>query len=85
MPLQLDDSNATVKFYRTESGAEPVREWLYGLSQIDRKMIGDDIKTVQFGWPKRCTRHALGAQIEGGFVGGADSTGVSRRSRCIHG
>lgn len=41
----------TVKFYRTESGAEPVREWLYGLSQMDRKMIGDDIKTVQFGWP----------------------------------
>jgi phage-related protein len=28
-----------------------VREWLRDLSAIDRKTIGDDIKTVQFGWP----------------------------------
>lgn len=28
-----------------------MREWLRDLSAIDRKTIGDDIKTVQFGWP----------------------------------
>jgi phage-related protein len=38
-------------FYRTEAGGEPVREWLKGLSPEDRKRIGEDIKTVEFGWP----------------------------------
>lgn len=38
-------------FYRTEAGGEPVREWLRGLSPEDRKRIGEDIKTVEFGWP----------------------------------
>jgi phage-related protein len=40
-----------VIFYKTESGNEPVREWLKSLSRNDRKIIGEDIKTVQFGWP----------------------------------
>lgn len=40
-----------VRFFRTDAGAEPVREWLKDLPGIDRKTIGDDIKTVQFGWP----------------------------------
>ena len=41
-----------VFFYRTEAGGEPVREWLKNLpSQEDRKRIGEDIKTVEFGWP----------------------------------
>ena len=39
-------------FYRTEGGGEPVRDWLKGLpSSQDRKRIGEDIKTVEFGWP----------------------------------
>ena len=40
-----------VRFYRTGAGREPVREWLLGLRQEDKKAIGEDIKTVQFGWP----------------------------------
>ncbi|PWB51990.1 MAG: hypothetical protein C3F18_08690 [Nitrosomonadales bacterium] len=40
-----------VRFFRTESGAEPVHEWLRDLPAPDRKTIGEDIKTVQFGWP----------------------------------
>jgi phage-related protein len=28
-----------------------VREWLKGLSPDDRKRIGEDTKTVEFGWP----------------------------------
>ena len=28
-----------------------MREWLKRLSQEDRKRIGEDIKTVEFGWP----------------------------------
>jgi phage-related protein len=38
-------------FFRTESGGEPVREWLKGLPKKDRKKIGEDIKTVELGWP----------------------------------
>jgi phage-related protein len=40
-----------VKFFRTEAGNEPVREWLRQLHAQDRKTIGEDIKTVQIGWP----------------------------------
>lgn len=28
-----------------------MREWLRGLPPEDRKRIGEDIKTVEFGWP----------------------------------
>ena len=48
------DNNAIrlqVVFFRIESGNEPVREWLKSLSQEDKRIIGEDIKTVQFGWP----------------------------------
>ena len=40
-----------VVFYRTAAGAEPVRDWLRGLSAEDRKTIGADLATVQVGWP----------------------------------
>lgn len=40
-----------VKFYQSSTGREPVREWLNALAAPDRKAIGNDIKTVQFGWP----------------------------------
>jgi len=41
----------SVKFFRTEAGNEPVREFLRELPPEDRKIIGTDIKEVQFGWP----------------------------------
>jgi phage-related protein len=40
-----------VQFFMTASGTEPVREWLMELTKPDRKVIGEDMKTVQFGWP----------------------------------
>jgi len=40
-----------VNFYRTEKGVEPVRDWLKSLPKEYRKAIGEDVKTVQFGWP----------------------------------
>jgi phage-related protein len=40
-----------VRFFRTDAGKEPVLEWLKDLPAIERKTIGEDIKTVQFGWP----------------------------------
>jgi phage-related protein len=40
-----------VLFFATGSGHEPVLEWLRELPAADRKSFGEDIKTVQFGWP----------------------------------
>ena len=38
-----------VRFFATDSGNEPVREWLKALPATERRTIGEDIKTVQFG------------------------------------
>lgn len=40
-----------VLFFRTAAGNEPVRDWLRALERADCRAIGEDIKTVQFGWP----------------------------------
>ncbi|MCP4269706.1 MAG: type II toxin-antitoxin system RelE/ParE family toxin [Candidatus Brocadiaceae bacterium] len=40
-----------VRFYRTDSGNEPVQKWLKGLTTEDRKEIGADLQTLEFGWP----------------------------------
>lgn len=39
------------KFYATSAGDEPVRSWLRDLTKEDRRIIGEDIQTVEFGWP----------------------------------
>ncbi len=38
-------------FYRSDSGREPVRAWLKSLKPTDRKIIGEDIKDVEYSWP----------------------------------
>lgn len=39
-------------FYRPKAGHEPVRDWLKeDLSAEDRKIVGVDIATVEYGWP----------------------------------
>jgi len=40
-----------VVFYMSITGHEPVRGWLRSLQHNEKKQIGEDIKTVQFGWP----------------------------------
>ena len=40
-----------IRFYVTDRGREPVRDWLKSLSPDARKAIGEDLKTVQYGWP----------------------------------
>jgi hypothetical protein len=47
----MSQKNVPARFYRTETGNEPVREWLKQLEVLDRKIIGTDIKTVEYGWP----------------------------------
>ena len=40
-----------VVFYRSTGAADPVVEWLRSLPAKDRRVIGADLATVQFGWP----------------------------------
>jgi len=40
-----------VKFFHSETGREPVREWLQELDDEDRQVIGDEIRVAEFGWP----------------------------------
>ena len=38
-------------FYASATGRQPVREWLKDLDPEDRKIVGEDIKDVEFAWP----------------------------------
>ena len=41
-----------IVFYKEEgSGNEPVREWLRTLTKEARREIGNDLRTIQIGWP----------------------------------
>ena len=40
-----------LRFWRSDQGREPVREWLSALRFDDKRVIGRDLATVQFGWP----------------------------------
>ncbi len=45
------DRPISIVFFASNSGKEPVREWLKDLSVKQRRSIGEDIKTLQYGWP----------------------------------
>ncbi|WP_240669103.1 type II toxin-antitoxin system RelE/ParE family toxin [Dyella sp. M7H15-1] len=51
MPTLPISITLSVRFYVSGQGNEPVRDWLKSLRAEDRKAIGEDIKTVQYGWP----------------------------------
>lgn len=40
-----------VNFYKQVNGREPVREWLKSLKKEERRILGEDIRMVQIGWP----------------------------------
>lgn len=40
-----------VRFFKSENGNEPVRDWILTLDKEDRKIVGADIQTVEFGFP----------------------------------
>ncbi|MET1531428.1 type II toxin-antitoxin system RelE/ParE family toxin [Burkholderia sola] len=51
MTRQQIQATLGVRFFRSARGNEPVREWLNALGQVERTAIGEEIKTVQLGWP----------------------------------
>lgn len=38
-------------FFRNDAGSEPVREWLRGLDEAERRAIGTDLLRAQWRWP----------------------------------
>lgn len=82
MPDQFKRIRA--EFYRTDSGNEPVREWLKDLSPEDRRTIGITIKDVEYGWPigmPICRPLGSGLwEIRNSLSGGR----ISRVLFCIH-
>ena len=46
-----DEMRLQVYFFKTANGRQPVRDWLKDMPREDRKIVGDDLKTAQFGWP----------------------------------
>jgi phage-related protein len=51
------------RFYKTDKGNEPVKDWLAQLPPRVRKEIGSDIQVVQWRWP-------LGKPLVDGFGDG---------------
>lgn len=39
------------QFFQQDSGNEPVRDWLLSLTPEECRLIGNDIKTAEYGWP----------------------------------
>lgn len=72
-------------FYELPSGRVPVREWLKHMSSEDRKIIGEDIKFLEFGWPVGMpVCRALGSglwEVRSQITQGR----ISRVLFCIHG
>lgn len=52
-------------FYENTNSKKPVRDWLLELSEEDRKIIGQDIATVEYGYPVGMpTCRSLGNKLE---------------------
>ena len=47
----MPDPPLPVVFFRTSAENEPVRDWLKELPAGERKIVGEDLKLVQFRWP----------------------------------
>jgi phage-related protein len=74
------------RFFETASGNMPVREWLLDLSPEDRKAIGDDIRTAEFGWPvgMPLCRQLKGRKGLWEIRTGLSSGRIARVFFCIH-
>ncbi len=51
MPDRPQPRRIPLIFYRTGVGAEPVRDWLKALPEVERREIGKDLMRAQWRWP----------------------------------
>lgn len=50
--LMIDrEKKLPARFYVSQTGRNPVREWIMEQSAEDRRTVGKDIQKVEFGWP----------------------------------
>ena len=47
----MPDKKIQARFYLTENGNNPVRDWILEFSDDDKRAIGIAIQKVEFGWP----------------------------------
>lgn len=84
--IMNDLKRLPARFFEFASGRIPVRDWLLELSADDRKAIGDDIRTAEFGWPVgmplcRSIRGHKGMwEIRSNLAGGK----IARVLFCVH-
>lgn len=71
-----EEKRIPLSFYRSESGSEPVREWLLELPAADCKKIGEGLKELEYGWP-------IGMPLCRPFGGGLFELRISLASRRI--
>lgn len=71
-------------FFRSDTGSEPVLDWLRELPRVDRRIVGAGLKDLEFGWP-------IGMPLCRALGGGLFELRVSLRSRriarvmvCVH-
>ena len=50
MPRERTARKIELVFFRNDAGAEPVREWLKGLADAERRAIGTDLMRAQWRW-----------------------------------
>jgi phage-related protein len=46
-----EERKLDVRFFQSDVGNQPVRDWLLSLPKDERKIIGDDVLKVQYCWP----------------------------------
>jgi phage-related protein len=51
MPSEKPPRKVQLVFFRNEAGNEPVRDWLKGLDEVERRAIGTDLLRAQWRWP----------------------------------
>src|SRR5207253_1001200 len=48
----ISEKRIRVQFFRSDSGNESVRDWLlHELDKEQRYAVGEDLRTIEFGWP----------------------------------
>lgn len=67
------------RFFQTDAGAEPVRDWLKGLPAAERRTIGED----QNGAVWLASRHAAGRSSDGWHLGSTYQAGPPHRPRPV--
>ncbi|ALV29746.1 type II toxin-antitoxin system RelE/ParE family toxin [Pannonibacter phragmitetus] len=83
----VDQKRLAARFFENSSGRVPVREWLLELKPEDRKIVGFDIRTAEFGWPvgmplcRAMSSHKGLWEIRSNLTGG----NIARVLFCIHG